>query len=185
AGPVDGSADAWLGRRARGRRRAHHEGPLPDVGSRLAGRHELVVRERNGGAVHAEALRQFPRRRQLHAIAEMTLADEALEMRLDLARERHRLLAVERDVQGCHDVPFSWISKPSQGPIGMVRLPGQSAALRLCYCYGSHPATAKIEDLEPTHDAWEERDERSRRSPDQASGEMDRRPARGSSRRRP
>jgi hypothetical protein len=59
---------------------------------------------------------------ELDPIAEMPFADQALEMRLDLPGERDRLLAIERDVQGCHSVPFSMISRRRQAPIGMVEL---------------------------------------------------------------
>ena len=73
----------------------------------MAGRHELVVREGDRRPVHPEALRKLTRRGQLHPVAELTVADETLEMRLDLAGECHGLLAIERDMQGCHGMPFS------------------------------------------------------------------------------
>jgi len=35
---------------------------------------------------------------ELHTVTEVPLANQALEVRLDLARQRHRLLAIQRDV---------------------------------------------------------------------------------------
>src|SRR6187455_2307581 len=84
ARPIDGGADPDGGR-PRGGRGADDERSLPDVRARMARRDELLVRERDGGAVHAETLGELARRGQLHAVTEVPLADQALEVRLDLA----------------------------------------------------------------------------------------------------
>jgi hypothetical protein len=41
-------------------------------------------------------------------------------VRLDLARQRDRLLAIEGNVQRSHGMPFSPLLRSRQGPIGIV-----------------------------------------------------------------
>jgi hypothetical protein len=75
-----------------------NEGPLAHVSARPPGGDQLLVREGDRGAVDAERLGQLAGGGQLDARREQALADEALEVRLDLPRQRHRPVAIERNV---------------------------------------------------------------------------------------
>src|SRR5262249_39808942 len=107
------------------------------VRARPPGCHQLLVGERHGAPVDAELPGEFARRRQLRARCQQALVDESLQVRLDLARQRRGLVAVEWDV---HGVPASqailarfefWSranwpdsARPLCGPSRMLRPPG-------------------------------------------------------------
>src|SRR5436309_1336435 len=103
-GPARGAA--WL-RGARGAGTLDDERALADVGARPAGGDELLVRLGDRAAVHAERVRELAGRGQLHPRGQQPLADESLEVRLDLARQWDRLVPVERDIHSGHPAqPF-------------------------------------------------------------------------------
>src|SRR5881409_1619936 len=80
---------------------------LADVGARPAGGDELLVRLGDRAAVHAERVRELAGRGQLHPRGQQPLADESLEVRLDLARQWDWLVPVERDIHSGHPAqPF-------------------------------------------------------------------------------
>src|SRR5919198_618567 len=74
------------------------ERSLADVGARPAGGDELLVRLGDRPAVHPERVRELAGRGQLHPRDQQPLADESLELRLDLARQRDRFVPVEREI---------------------------------------------------------------------------------------
>src|SRR5262245_57177409 len=92
-GAVAGGSTAAGGHRALGDERA-----LPYMGARPARGHQLFVGERDRAAVDAELPGELPRGRQLHARRQEPLVNEPLQVRLDLARQRRGLVAIERDV---------------------------------------------------------------------------------------
>src|SRR5437660_11123969 len=65
-----------------------------------AGGHELLVGEHHRGAVDAERAREISAGRELEARRQHTLADEPLQLGLDLPGQRHRALTVDRDLHG-------------------------------------------------------------------------------------
>ena len=92
------------GAAARGRlRHGHllrHERALPHVRARPSPRHQLVIGERHRGPIDAEVPRQLAGRRQLGAGAQEALADQALDVELDLAREREPTRPIRPSVKG-------------------------------------------------------------------------------------
>jgi hypothetical protein len=85
-----------------------HEGPLPDMRPGPARRHQLLVRRRHRGPVHAQLGGKLSRRRKLDAGREQSLGDEALDMALDLARQRQPALASRAPIQrDLHEVTIS------------------------------------------------------------------------------
>jgi len=78
----------------RGRRLLGDEGALPHVRPSPAAGDEVLVRLRDGRPIHAQVAREIPRGGQLHSRREQPLADEALQMQLDLARQRQAALAI-------------------------------------------------------------------------------------------
>jgi len=84
--------------RHRGHRRAlghavGHERALPHVGAGPAGRHQLLVGGGHRRAIDAQLLRQLARGRELHAGREQPLADQTLDVGLDLPRQWQTALA--------------------------------------------------------------------------------------------
>src|SRR5262249_39603430 len=84
---------------ARPGRRTRHEGPLPNVRPRPPRGDQLVVREGHRGPIHAEVARQLARGRQLHAGGEEPLADQPLDVDLDLANERRAPGAIASPIE--------------------------------------------------------------------------------------
>ena len=92
----------WAERGARRSEALRDERALADVGACPAGGDQLLVRLRDRPPVHPERVRQLAGRGELHPRDQQPLADEPLEVRLDLARQRDRLVPVERDVHSGH-----------------------------------------------------------------------------------
>src|SRR5206468_2386261 len=123
AGPIehDGRRDGRRNRRCAAGRPLGDEGALPHVRAGPAGRDQLFVRERDGSSVHAELPGELARGRQLHAGRQQPLVDEPLQVRLDLARQRRGLVAIEWNVHRVPPAKPFWLdSNFRQGPIGLI-----------------------------------------------------------------
>ena len=92
AGPFE--ARGGRGTLRRGGRLLGDEGALPHVGPRPPARDEVLVGLGHGGPVHAQVAREVARGGQLDSRGEQALADQTLQMQLDLAREGETALAV-------------------------------------------------------------------------------------------
>jgi hypothetical protein len=70
------------------------------VRARPSPRHQLVIGERDRGPIDAEVPRQLAGRRQLGAGSQEALADQALDVELDLARQREPASPIRSPVKG-------------------------------------------------------------------------------------
>ena len=82
-----------------GRRGVRDEGALPHVRARPATGHEILVRLGDRGAIHAELLGELARGGKLDAGREQTLADQPLEVQLDLPGQGQPAITVRRSVE--------------------------------------------------------------------------------------
>ena len=98
AGPVE-ARRGGAGRLRRGHL-VRHEGALPHVRARPAPRHQLVIGEGHRRPIDAEVPRQLARRGQLGAGSQEALADQALDVELDLARQREPTRPIRPPVKG-------------------------------------------------------------------------------------
>ena len=138
AGPVQGNAARRGGHGAApaGRRR-RDERPLPHMGPRPARGHQLLVRERDGRPVDAERLGQLAGGRKLHAGNQPRLADQPLDLLLDLPGQRHGALAVQLEAErhtshlaSTLDVVNRQLASPVACHSGQAALPGIAGPAR-------------------------------------------------------